>query len=148
MNKTFICHFPIRPQSEGRAAVGSSAVVMGHASQENTDVTVWQTAQMAPMSETAVSLLRGTFPFFSISGSCGILINLLRLRGSLTDRMGHNMLLVVRGWLQIPWWISQAEVQLLCYYCADMVNSRHYTLWQSHNGIKKAVASAVVMVWR
>lgn len=71
----------------------------------------------------------GWFPFFFISGSCGILINLLRLRGSLTDRMSHNMLLVVRGWLQIPWWISQAEVQLLCHYCADMVDSQQYTLW-------------------
>lgn len=67
--------------------------------------------------------------FFIISGSCGILINLLRLRGSLTDRMGHNMLLVVKGWLQIPWWISQAEVQLLCHYCPDRVDPQHYTLW-------------------
>lgn len=66
---------------------------------------------------------------FFISGSCGILINLLRLRGSLTDRMDHNMLLVVRGWLQILWWISQAEVQLLCHYCADMVDSQHCTRW-------------------
>lgn len=70
----------------------------------------------------------GWFSLF-ISGSCGILINLLRLRVSLTDRIGHNMLLVVRGWLQIPWWISQAEVQLLCHYCTDMVDSQLYTLW-------------------
>ena len=44
--------------------MASSAVVMEHASQENTDVTVWPTAQMGLMRETAVSLLRGGFPFF------------------------------------------------------------------------------------
>lgn len=81
--------------------MASSAAVMVRASQESTNVTVWQTAQMVPMREIAVSLLQGGSPppffFFFISGSCGILINLLRLRGSLTDRMDHNMLLVVRG---------------------------------------------------
>lgn len=77
--------------------MASSAVVTGPASQENTDVTVWPTAQMGLMRETVVSLLQGGFPFFFISGFCGILINLFRLRGSLTDRMSHNMLLVVRG---------------------------------------------------
>lgn len=79
--------------------MASSAAVMVRASQESTNVTVWQTAQMVPMREIAVSLLQGGSPhfFFLISGSCGILINLLRLRGSLTDRMDHNMLLVVRG---------------------------------------------------
>lgn len=44
--------------------MASSAVAMGPASQENTDVTVWQIAQMGLMRETAVSLLRGGFPFF------------------------------------------------------------------------------------
>lgn len=55
---------PICPQLEGRAPVASSAVVTGHASQESTDVTVWRTAQMGLMRETAVSLLQGGFPFF------------------------------------------------------------------------------------
>lgn len=55
---------PIRPQLEGRAPVASSAAVTGRASQENTDVTVWQTAQMGLMREIAVSLLQGGFHFF------------------------------------------------------------------------------------
>lgn len=62
-----LSHSPICPQLEGRAPVASSAVVMEHASQENTDVTVWPTAQMGLMRETAVSLLQGGFPFFFVS---------------------------------------------------------------------------------
>lgn len=46
--------------------MASSAVVTGPASQENTDVTVWPTAQMGLMRETVVSLLQGGFPFFYI----------------------------------------------------------------------------------
>lgn len=62
-----LSHSPLCPQLEGRAPVVSSAVVTGHASQENTDVTVWRTAQMDPMRETAVSLPRGGLPFFFVS---------------------------------------------------------------------------------
>lgn len=42
--------------------------------------------------------------------------------------MSHNMLLVIRGWLQIPRWISQAEVQPLCRYCADMLDLQQHTV--------------------
>lgn len=59
-----LSHSPICSQLEGRATVASSAVVTGHASQENTGVTVWQTAQMGLMREIAVSLLQGGFLFF------------------------------------------------------------------------------------
>lgn len=59
-----LSHSPICPQLEGRAPVASSVVVTVHASQENTDVTVWRTAQMDLMRETAVSILQGGFPFF------------------------------------------------------------------------------------
>lgn len=62
-NSVLLTH-PICPQLEGRAPVVSSAAVTGHASQENTDVTIWRTAQMDLMRETAVSLLQGGFPFF------------------------------------------------------------------------------------
>lgn len=89
-------YFVLCPQLEGRAPVASSPVTMGPASQKNTGVTIAQTAQMVQMKETAVSLFQDGFPFL-ISGSCGILINLLRLGGSLTDRTSHNMLLVIRG---------------------------------------------------
>lgn len=56
-------HSPICPQLEGHAPVASSVVVMEPASQENTDVTVWQTAQMGLMREIVVSFLQGGFLF-------------------------------------------------------------------------------------
>lgn len=96
-------HASVLSQLAGRAAVASSAALAGRASQKNTDVTTWQIVWMDLMRETAVSLLQDDPPFcyyffFSfISSSCGILINLSRLRGSMTDRTGHNMLFVVRG---------------------------------------------------
>lgn len=89
-------YFVLCPQLEGRAPAASSPVTTGPASQKNTGVTTAQTAQMVRMKETAVSLFQDGFPFL-ISGSCGILINLLRLGGSLTDRTSHNMLLVITG---------------------------------------------------
>lgn len=54
-----LCYSLICPQLEGRAPVASSVVVMGPASQENTVVTVWRTAQMGLTRETAVSLPQG-----------------------------------------------------------------------------------------
>lgn len=62
-----LSHSAICPQLGGRAPVASSAVVMGPASQESTDVTVCRTAQMDLTRETAVSLLQGGFPFFFLS---------------------------------------------------------------------------------
>lgn len=132
-----LCSLPCH-QLEGPAPVASSPAPMAPASQGNTDATTAKTAWTVQMKETAVSFSSNLVPpphqtpspvfFLPISGSCGISINLFRLGGSLTDTMSHNMLLVIRGWLQIPRWISQAEVQPLCRYCADMLDSQQHTV--------------------
>lgn len=62
-----LCYSLICPQLEGRAPVASSVVVMGPASQENTIVTVWRTAQMGLTRETAVSLPQGGSLFLNSS---------------------------------------------------------------------------------
>lgn len=52
------------PKLVGCVPVVSSAAVTVPASLENTTVTIWLTAQMGLMRETAVSLLQGGFLFF------------------------------------------------------------------------------------